>query len=71
MIQGPIGQGRDDIHAAIVASAVVNANRERKKPYPVSDFIPKWDRTKPTADDLFKKLVGINAAIGGEVVGGE
>lgn len=69
MIEGPIGQSRDDILAAIVTAAIVNSNRERKKPYPVTDFIPKWDRTKPTTEELFNKLVGINAAIGGEIVG--
>lgn len=46
-------------------AAVVNANRERKKPYPVSDFVPKWDRTPPTPEELFRKLAGINAAVGG------
>ena len=65
MIDGPIGQQRDDILAAMQIAAVVNANRERKKPYPVSDFVPKWDRTPPTPEELFKKLAGINAAVGG------
>lgn len=46
-------------------AAVVNANRERKKPYPVSDFLPKWDQTAPTPEELFQKLAGINAAVGG------
>ncbi|MER7077915.1 Protein of unknown function [Saccharopolyspora kobensis] len=65
MIEGPIGQRRDDILTAMQISAVVNANRDRKQPYPFSDFVPKWDRTQPTPEELFRKLAGINATLGG------
>lgn len=64
-IEGPIGQRRDDILAASQVAAVVNVNRSRSKPYPVEDFIPQWDQSAQTPEELMEKIRGINAAVGG------
>lgn len=64
-IEGPIGQRRDDILVASQIAAVVNVNRSRQKPYPVSDFIPQWDQSKPSEEDMLERVRAMNAAMGG------
>lgn len=64
-LEGPIGQKRDDILAASQIAAVINVNRSRKKPYPVEDFIPKWDTSPQTPEEMMDKIRRINAAMGG------
>lgn len=49
---GPLGGARDDIHAAIVATAATNANRTKKdrKAKP-ADFLTKWDRPPQSVEE--------------------
>jgi len=44
-LEGPLGPERDDWRAAMIASVVANANRDRKRSaraYEPRDFIPDW-----------------------------
>lgn len=46
-VTGVLGPERDDLHAAIIASTIVNVNRKKgKKPVKPQAFIPKWDQSK-------------------------
>jgi hypothetical protein len=70
LITGPLGGARGDINAATIASAIVAVNTGKgKKPPPLNDFIPRWDRTrvKKTPEELFKAAMAANAALGGHV----
>lgn len=64
-ISGPLGGRRTDIAAAIGASATANANRSRRKPYKVTDFLPTWDRPKQSPEDMWSRVVAMNERMGG------
>jgi len=71
---GPIGPGRNDIQASIIAATVANANRAKGKPATPADFIPKWDRkATQTVEEMVEIAKALNAAFGGtvETVGGD
>lgn len=45
----PFGAMRDDLHAALVACLIANANRDpkkRRKPFAPGEFIPDWWRER-------------------------
>ena len=49
----PFGGLRDDLHAALVASLIANANRDpkkRRKPFSPGEFIPDWWKGKEAAE---------------------
>lgn len=48
----PIGDVRGDLQAAIVASTVANAHRQRKKAYKVSDFMPTFERREQAPEEM-------------------
>ncbi|WP_228979721.1 hypothetical protein [Streptomyces sp. DH12] len=64
-LAGPLGPRRGDVHAAIIAAAVVNM--QRKRPLPISDFLPRWDRAPKTPEQLFQAAMAANVAMGGTV----
>lgn len=66
-ITGPLGAPRTDLHAGIVASAVVNALSGKARAKPI-DFIPKWDRQPATPEDLFRKVQQLNRALKGDTI---
>ncbi len=66
-IEGPIGGARADVHASMVSAAVTNANRSRRRPYRVADFMPTWDRRREpqTPEEMFAAVVALNQRLGG------
>lgn len=70
-IEGPLGGRRGDVHAAMGVAATVNVNRKRKRPYPISDFMPPWgdeSRREQTPEEMAAAVMRVNTALGGEVV---
>lgn len=67
LVDGPLGGARGDVHAAVGAAATVNVNRSRRRPYPVSDFVPTWDthREQQTPEQMLAIVVGLNRRMGG------
>ncbi len=61
----PFGEMRADLRSGIIAAAVVNVNRGRgQKPFPASDFMPKFDepeRKVMTAAQIEARLMGFAA----------
>ncbi|MFD5297223.1 DUF4035 domain-containing protein [Streptomyces mutabilis] len=69
-ISGPLGGARGDVQAALVAAAIASVNTPKgKRPPSVSDFMPRWDRTKirKSPEELFKLAMAANASLGGTV----
>ncbi|PIB03927.1 hypothetical protein B1C81_35360 [Streptomyces sp. HG99] len=67
-LTGPLGGARGDVQAALIASVIAGANRGKGQRAPkVSDFMPRWDRTKvrKSPEDLFRQAEMANAALGG------
>lgn len=66
-VEGPIGGARGDVHAAMGVAATINVNRKRQQPYPVSDFVPRWDtrRESQTPEQMLAIVVGLNRRMGG------
>lgn len=51
-VAGPIGPGRDDLHAAIIAATIANLRRTKnQQPAKVADFLPEWHRRPQTPHD--------------------
>ena len=65
----PIGAGRGDLQAAIVASTIANVWRPKnKRAYKIQDFIPKFKRPKKRRQTWQQQLTMVemlNAAFGG------
>jgi hypothetical protein len=67
-IAGPLGSRRGDVHAAMVAAAVINSQRTKGRPLPVSDFIPRWDRRAgQSPEEMFRAAMAATIAMGGTV----
>ncbi|MFE0720249.1 DUF4035 domain-containing protein [Streptomyces rochei] len=69
-MSGPLGGARGDVQAALVAAAIAAVNTPKgKRPPSVSDFMPRWDRTKirKTPEELFKLALAANTSLGGTV----
>lgn len=51
----------------MVSAAVTNANRSRRRPYKVADFLPTWDRRREaqTPEEMFAVVVALNKRLGG------
>jgi hypothetical protein len=64
-VLNPFGQARDNLHAAMIASAIVNANRKPKSPpIPPSEFMYRSPdelekRRKAKALEQFNAIAGI------------
>jgi hypothetical protein len=48
----PFGDMRGDMQAAIVASTVANVQRQRKKAYKVTDFMPVFERKEQSPEEM-------------------
>lgn len=73
-IEGPLGGGRDDYHAGLIAATVVNTQLGKgATPVKVSDFMPEWDQGAPRpvqSDDEMEAIArAMNKAFGGTEVG--
>ncbi|MDS1269690.1 DUF4035 domain-containing protein [Lipingzhangella sp. LS1_29] len=69
-VTGPLGPERADLHAAIVASTVANANRgKRGRAAKPADFIPRWDRREQSWQEQLATVQRINTALGGSQTG--
>jgi hypothetical protein len=69
-LAGPMGGARGDVQAAMISAAIVAVNTPKgKRPPTLSQFMPRWDRTrvKKTPEELFKQAMAANAALGGRV----
>lgn len=71
-IEGPLGGLRGDVHAAMVCSAIYNANRGKgsreRKP---ADFLPRWDkpaREPQSPEDMLAAVQSMQGRVGGELV---
>lgn len=68
-ISGPLGAARDDYHAALISSYVVNTQRGKKKPIPLKQFIPVWDEAERkrgmSPEEIFARARQFNARFGG------
>lgn len=68
-LYGPLGDDRDDHLAALIASTVANANRARRKSYPLDDFLMTWGagrrRPEQSPDEMLAAVMVINKALGG------
>jgi hypothetical protein len=61
----PFGEERADLRSGIVASVLANVNRDpkkRSKPFEPTDFMPYYEKPKPSPEQLAHK---IRAALGG------
>jgi hypothetical protein len=54
----PIGRWRDDFHAALIASTILNTTRTKKsdKVYVAKDFMPQWDKQPETPEQRIKRM---------------
>jgi hypothetical protein len=77
----PFGNERQDLHAAMVVSAIANVNRDpktRKNPYSPNDFMPKFGAPSPqpspngrgrqSGAQMLEMVKMLNAAFGGSEV---
>lgn len=64
-VSGTLGAERDDMHAAIVASTVVNANKGKGRKATVKDFMPRWDRQPMGWQEQLAAIKQWNRALGG------
>ncbi|MBA0126279.1 hypothetical protein H0B56_12075 [Haloechinothrix sp. YIM 98757] len=69
-IDGPLGPGRGDYHAALVAATVSNSIRAlggKRGTKRVTDFLLEWDQRRgpKTPHELLREVSSINAALGG------
>ncbi len=57
----PIGEYREDLRAALIASTIANCNRSSKsKPFTLSDFMLEFgEKKEKTIDDDIKEIFGI------------
>lgn len=57
----PFGETRAELHMAVLAATIANANRGKKKPVKVSRFVTDWwkDKSKPQA--LMAKMRAVTA----------
>lgn len=69
-LTGPLGRKRQDIQAATIAATIANANRSKGKKFRITDFLIPYGRKKPEPKDLLAMVKEMNAAMGGEYVGG-
>ncbi|MER7076636.1 Protein of unknown function [Saccharopolyspora kobensis] len=70
-IEGPLGGLRGDVHAAMVCSAIYNANRGKnsreRKP---ADFLPRWDkppREPQSPEQMLAAARALQGRLGGEL----
>lgn len=70
-IAGPLGARRIDHAAALIATAVVNANRQRGAPKRPEQFLPQWGRKthrrRMEPDELWAAARAANRKLGGAV----
>ena len=52
----PIGDERDDLRSAIVASTVANCHRSRNEPFTPQDFMPFVQKTQRPPGDAIDRL---------------
>lgn len=53
----PFGDERNDLHAGIVASTIVNCTpRKDSRQYKPTDFMPRWDRQDQVDNDPDQKI---------------
>lgn len=71
-IEGPLGGLRGDVHAAMVCSAIYNANRGKnsheRKP---AEFLPKWDkpaREQQSPEQMLAAVQSMQGRVGGDLV---
>lgn len=71
-IEGPLGGLRGDVHAAMVVSAIYNANRDKghreRKP---SEFLPQWDkpaREQQSPEQMLAAARAMQGRVGGDLV---
>lgn len=53
--------------SAVIAATVANVMGGGKSKAVPADFIPEWDRKPASADEMFRKVQALNAALGGTV----
>lgn len=76
----PFGEARADLRTGIVAATMANiwGRKRGQRAYSPRDFMPRFEasamprtaRRAKTPDELFEIVKGLNAAFGGETVGG-
>lgn len=69
-VEGPIGNLRGDIQAAVGAALLANINRKKgAKKYGIDDFIPEWDTDDGEGEELTpeQQRERVFAAMGGNV----
>lgn len=65
-IAGPLGPARADIHTAMIGSWVVNSQRGKRGPLPLSKFLPAWfEKPAQTPEEIYRRIQQINAGLGG------
>jgi hypothetical protein len=70
-ITGPLGRRRQDIQAATISATIANANRGKGgRRAEVKDFLIVYGGQKPSPSDMLAMVKEMNAALGGEYVGG-
>ncbi|MEU5950654.1 DUF4035 domain-containing protein [Micromonospora sp. NPDC047465] len=77
-VTGPLGPERADMHAAIIASTIANANRGKHgRRFTPEDFLPRWDQRgaaapagEQTGEDHLRLIRSLNKAMGGLETGG-
>jgi hypothetical protein len=67
----PPEEDRADVRHAHLMTLLANVNRDPKRqprPWTAEDFLPRWHEDPvPTDEQLYAKIIGINAAFGGSM----
>jgi hypothetical protein len=68
-ISGPLGAGRADLQAGIIAATVANVNRAKgKRAYRPDEFIPRFDRPRATTpQQMANFLKALTLRLGGRI----
>ena len=55
---GPLGQGRDDIHLALLSALMHNMWAEKGKGKSPEDFMPQWDQKREDIEAKIRRVFG-------------
>jgi hypothetical protein len=66
-ISGPLGPERGDIHMAVIAANIANANSGKGQRAKPQDFLPKWDQQggRQSWEDMLAAVKTMNRRLGG------
>ncbi|MFC8155871.1 hypothetical protein ACFUO0_17720 [Streptomyces cinereoruber] len=64
-VTGPLGPTRADVLHGIRAAVTANSVAGKGRKATPRDFIPTWDQSPPSAEDMFETVRTVTALLGG------